>query len=314
MVLAQRIDAEGGRCRHRGRELRPDVEPLAERRHRRGDDALAEVLVVDAADVVGAEAAFSERGVDVLAALLHVEDLLTSAGLMVVRVRELQAALLVVREILGIGELVQVAADDRRRLVALGDGDAFESSPAVGHPHVVAHEVHEVRALQQHVGQPGVVAAVGRDVAVGALLGLFRAHGVRHEGAERLPAEAFRRHRLLHVVVPRAGLVLRADEDDARRAHRRDPVPGDRSVLPEEERVVAQHLEVVGGPVPRRQPLVMEHRHLAVRHHREVTAEAGRRPRCVARVAGHRAVGVRERFGGGRRSPRPVLLNRLRVA
>ena len=94
MALAQRIDAERRRRRDRGGELRLHVEPLAERRHRRGDDPLAEVLVVDVADVVDAEAPFAERRVEVLAALLHVEHLLASAGGMVVRVRQLQAALL----------------------------------------------------------------------------------------------------------------------------------------------------------------------------------------------------------------------------
>ena len=113
---------------------------------------------------------------------------------------------------------------------------AFEAALAVGHPDVAAHEVHEVGALQQQVGHPGVVVAVGRDVAVGALLGLLRADGVRHERAERLAAVALGRHGLLHVVVPRARLVLRADQHGAGRAHRRDAVLRDGAVLAEHER------------------------------------------------------------------------------
>ena len=154
---------------------------------------------------------------------------------MVMRVWELEFALLVLLVFLGIRELVQVAPDDRGRLVAFGDGDSLEALSAVSHPDVVAHEVHEVGALQRHVRDPGVVAAVGRDVAVGARLRFLRAHGVRHEGAECLAAESFGGDRLLHVVKPVARLILGADENRACGTHRRDTVVRNRAVAAEEE-------------------------------------------------------------------------------
>ena len=59
--------------------------------------------------------------------------------------------------ILRIGDLLEVAADDRRRFVVLGDGHGFEAALAFGHVNVAAHEVHEVRALEQQLRHPGVV-------------------------------------------------------------------------------------------------------------------------------------------------------------
>ena len=55
--LAQRVHRHRRRQRHRGGELRLHERALAERRDRRADDALGEVLVVDVGDVVDVEAA-----------------------------------------------------------------------------------------------------------------------------------------------------------------------------------------------------------------------------------------------------------------
>ena len=114
--------------------------------------------------------------------------------------------------IVGIGHALQVAADDGFRLVVLGRGHGLEALVAVGDVNVAAHVVEQVRALEQQHGHPGVVVALRRDVAIGAVLGFVRAHRVRHVGAERLPAEAFGRNGLLRVVEPVAILILRADQ------------------------------------------------------------------------------------------------------
>ena len=126
------------------------------------------------------------------------------------------------------------------------------------------------------------------------LLRFARAHRVRHERGKRLAAEAFGRNRLLRVVEPLAIRVLRTHQNRARRARRRDAMPGDGAVHGEHVAVIAQHLEIVGGPVARREPFVVQHRALFVRGHRQVAAETVGRPRRVAGVAGHAAVGVRE--------------------
>ena len=102
------------------------------------------------------------------------------------------------------------------------------------------------------------------DVAIGAVLGFARAHGVRHEGAERLAAEAFGGNGLLRVVEPLAIRILRADQNGAGRARRRDAMAGDGAVHGEHVAVVAQHLEIVGGPVARREAFVVQHGPLRV--------------------------------------------------
>ena len=71
-------------------------------------------------------------------------------------------------EIVGKGDLVQRAADDRLRLFALGDFDRFEALFARGDPAIRADEIDEVRALHQQLGHDGVVVVVLGQVAIGA--------------------------------------------------------------------------------------------------------------------------------------------------
>src|SRR5438309_1777004 len=104
---------------------------------------------------------------------------------MVIRLIENTAA---IHELLVISrkrELLEMAAKDRRRLLAFCDRDRLESSGARCHPRVPAEMIHEVCALQKHRGHPRVVVFLLRYVAVGAPLALFRANGMRHERAER---------------------------------------------------------------------------------------------------------------------------------
>ena len=44
---------------------------------------------------------------------------------------------------------LQIAADDRGRLIVLGDGHGVKSLRPVGHVNVTAHEIQQIRALQQ---------------------------------------------------------------------------------------------------------------------------------------------------------------------
>src|SRR5687767_3125026 len=136
---------------------------------------------------------------------------------------------------------------------------------------------------------------------------------MRYESTECLPTEPFGRDRLLHVIAPAAGLVLRADQHGARGAHRGYPVAGDGAIAAEEEGIVAQDLEVVGRPVARLEPFVVEHGGLAIGAERQMAPKARRRPRRVARVARHLLVRVRECIWRGGAAPgRAVLLDRLR--
>ena len=75
IVRAQRIDAERRGRRHGRGVFRLHVQALAERRNRRGDHALGEILVVDVGDVENAEAARAHRRVDIFAAKLQVENI-----------------------------------------------------------------------------------------------------------------------------------------------------------------------------------------------------------------------------------------------
>ena len=91
----------------------------------RGDDALAEALVVDVGHVVDAEAVLARRREEVLAAELQCRARRRRGG----TPRSACRPRAVVRvEVGGVGELVQVAADDRLRLVALGHRDRLEAA------------------------------------------------------------------------------------------------------------------------------------------------------------------------------------------
>src|SRR4051812_10995889 len=195
---------------------------------------------------------------------------------------------------LRIGDPMQVAADDRLRLITLGDRDSAQTLVAVGHVSKTAKLIQEVRPLYEQLCHPGIVVFAVGDMAVSAALGFFCADGVRNIRTERLSAEAFRGHRLLAVVEPIAVLALRAHHDRTRRAHRRNLVPGDGAINAEHVDVVAQDLEVVRGPVARSEAFVVQHRHLLVRGHGKVATEAARCPRAVAGDAGHARIGVSE--------------------
>ena len=59
--------------------------------------------------------------------------------------------------ILRIRDFLEVAANHRRRFVMFGDGHGFVAALACGHKNIAAHEVHEIRALEQELRHPGVV-------------------------------------------------------------------------------------------------------------------------------------------------------------
>ena len=152
-----------------------------------------------------------------------------------------------------------------------------------------------VGALQQHLRHPRVVVVRLRRRGNRRTPSFPSTRTVCGTNVlKAVPAETFGGDSLLHVVEPVAIRILRADHHGAGRARRRDAMARDGAVDAEHEAVVAQDLEVVGGPVARDQAFVVEHGLALVGRHREMAAVAIRRPGGVAGVAGHLAVGMRE--------------------
>src|SRR6266851_275292 len=177
----------------------------------------------------------------------------------------------------------------------LGHRDRMVPAFASRQVDIAAFKVHESGAQQHRLSQPGIIVALCGHVTIGTGAGFFRSHSVRDERTECLPAEAFGGNGLLLVVTPTAVRVLRANQYRTGGPHGCDAITGDGAVDAEHVDVVAQNLEVVGGPILGGQPLVMQHRHLLVCGHLEMTAKAGRDPCGVTAKASHTAIVVCER-------------------
>ena len=290
VVGASGIDGERRRTCDGGGIFRFYVEALAERGNRRCHCALGEVLVVDVCDIVRAESARAERGIEILTAKLDVENL----AIVMIGFFQLAISREVLLIILRVCDALQIAANDGRGLVMLGDSNSIETFCAVGHINIAAHEIQQVGALKQYLRHPGVVVVAIRDVTIVAAFRFLSANRVWDKCAERSAAQALGGNRLLRVVNPVAILILRADENRARGANRGDTMAGYGAVDAEHEAVVTKHLEIISRPVARVQAFVVQHRFALVRHHREMAAKTIRRPRSVAGVASHTAIGVRE--------------------
>src|SRR5579871_6021244 len=218
------------------------------------------------------------------------------------------------REVAGVGDFLKVAAEDGGRVVMLGYGDGVESFGAFGDVDVAAHHVHEIGALHEELGHPGVVVAGGGKVAAGAGFGFFGADGVRIVGTETETGKSFGGDGLLHVVEPIAIGILRADDYSAGGAGGRDAVSGDGAIDTQHVNVVAEDFEIVGRIIAGVESFVVEHFGFAIGGHGEMAAETAGGPGGMAGVAGHARVGVGE-FGiviGG--APGPVVFeDRFRV-
>src|SRR5216683_2854693 len=290
-LLSQRINAErGGGCNGEG-IFRWNIKFLADRRNRRRGDFLGETLVVDVGDVVDAQTAGAEGRVRVFAARLDVKNIPRMLG----GGAEFTIMLHKSLEIIGISDAMKVAAVDGFGLVMFGNNDGFKSTFAGGDINVAAHEIHEVGALQEKLGHPGVVVVLSGNMAIAALFCFFGAHGVRDKRRESLAGEPGRGNRLLRVIEPITVGVLRADQHGARRARGSDAMTGDRPIHAEHIDVIAKNLKVVAGVIFRDQAFIVQHGLARVSGHLQMAAEAGWRPRSMAGVAGHAAVGMRER-------------------
>ena len=120
--------------------------------------------------------------------------------------------------IVRIGDLVQMTADGRLRLVGFRPDHGVESVASFADVGVAAEEIHRAGAEAEQLRHPGVVIVGLREMAVGAILRRAdAAGGVREMRVERLAAVAFRGNGLLLRVNPFAVRVLRADHHRARR-------------------------------------------------------------------------------------------------
>src|SRR3989442_14258276 len=107
----------------------------------------------------------------------------------------------VVREMLlvvvRINQALQVAADDCRGLIMLGDGDGLKTVPTLREEDIAPQKVQEVGALEDDLCHPGIIIVCLGDVAIPACLGFLLAHSVWAERAESSAAMACVRTRLL---------------------------------------------------------------------------------------------------------------------
>jgi hypothetical protein len=225
-LTAGRVDEQGGRQEHRRGIPGRHVGSLPERRNRRGREAFREILVVEVRDVVNHKAALALRGEEILAAILNRSYLGMKLGQVALpsdleirgvleRVVQDAPTLDEFLELVGVGQFVQAASDDRLRFVTLGYHHRFQSLVAFRHPAVSADEIHQVGALHQELREPGVVVVILGDVAIAAVLGLGPAHRVRHGGAEGLSGKPFRGNGLLLRVDDGALGIVRAHQDRA---------------------------------------------------------------------------------------------------
>ena len=51
--------------------------------------------------------------------------------------------------VVGVNQLLEVTAEDRRRIIVLSHGNCVVSLGALRHVHVAAHEIHQIGALHQ---------------------------------------------------------------------------------------------------------------------------------------------------------------------
>ena len=287
---AERINAERRGRRHCDGVFRWHKEFLAQGRNGRAGDALGKTFVVNVGDVKNAEAAFALCDIGVFSARLNIEN----GARMFVGGGEFAAVRDEFLVVAGIGDALQVAAVDGVGLIMFSDGHGFQPVVSGRHIDVAAHEIHEVGALEQELGQPGVVVVGGGNVAIAALLGFLCANRVRNEGAEGLAGKSRRGDGLLLVVQPFTVRILRTDQHGAGRARRRDAVAGDRAVHAEHVDVVAKNLKIVAGVIARGEAFVVQHVALGVAGHLQMAAKAGGSPGSVAGIAGHGTVGVGE--------------------
>src|SRR4051812_27007889 len=99
--------------------------------------------------------------------------------------------------IVRVGDLVEMTADRRLRLVRLRPDHRVESVLAFTDIRVTSEEIHGPGSEAEELRHPGVVVVVLREMTVGAILRCAdAAGGVREVRVERLAAIALRRESL----------------------------------------------------------------------------------------------------------------------
>ena len=142
-TLTRRVERERAGQGDRGGERSVHKSSLAERRHRRGHDALGESFLIDVGDVEDLEAAGAVGGVEIFAAQDDVLDVF--AGMFVAFV-QLGAGCDVLLVIGRIGNLLQVTADDGLRFIRLCPDDGVQSFATFSDVSVAAEKVDRAGA------------------------------------------------------------------------------------------------------------------------------------------------------------------------
>ena len=143
---------------------------------------MAEALVRDVGHIVSAHAFWADRRIQILTAQLQTTDTTRCKTLIVLQ--DLPT-LLVLGEEIRIRILVQVAADNRLRLIPLGDLHGFDAAFGADKG-IEANEIDVVGAEPQGLRHNRVVVLGFGEVAIGAGLRFLRAHGVGEMGIDRL--------------------------------------------------------------------------------------------------------------------------------
>ena len=167
VLVACRVGSDRRGSSHIHCVLRSYVEPLPHRRDRCRHNAFAETLVIGKSDVENPQAQRSASRVNILAAMLQVEDSRLGEGVenvladiltgMFAELVQIAAFFEVLLVVVRVGEFVQFAADDRLRFAAFGHLDREQTVIVRRHPAVFADEVHKVRAVHHQLGEHGVV-------------------------------------------------------------------------------------------------------------------------------------------------------------
>ena len=116
--------------------LRRQIETLPERRNRRAHDPFRNVFVVDIRDIKNAQTALSHGGVSTL----HVLADRALQSRVLVHLCQFSTPSQVLLVLVGIGNLLEVAAQYCGRLIMFGDGDGLEAALAAGDKNVAPHE------------------------------------------------------------------------------------------------------------------------------------------------------------------------------
>ena len=142
-VLARGIERECARQRHRGREWRVHISSLAERRNRRGHDALGKSFLIDFCYVEYFETTRAVCRVEILAPQ---DNVLNVFARMLVRFLQLATEIDMFLVVGRVSNLMEITANHRLRFVRLGPDNGVKSVAAFTDVGVTPKEINRAGA------------------------------------------------------------------------------------------------------------------------------------------------------------------------